>query len=57
MDAEREFIDVRTLAAKVEDADFGVWYTTVEAGLWVWLSEKKVLATIDCSHKPWNTRI
>lgn len=37
MDAEGEFIDVGTLAAKVEDADFGVGYTTVEAGLRVWL--------------------
>lgn len=37
MDAEREFVNVRTLAAKVEDADFWVRHTTVEAGLWIWL--------------------
>ena len=38
MDAEREFIDVGALAAEVEDADFGVGDTAVEArfgvGLW-----------------------
>lgn len=38
MDAEGEFIDVGTLAAKIEDADFGVGHTTVEAGFRVWLS-------------------
>lgn len=31
MNAEREFIDVCTLAAEIEDADFWVGYTTVEA--------------------------
>ena len=40
MDAEGKFIDVGTLAAEIEDADFGVWYTAVEARLGVWLSKK-----------------
>lgn len=31
VNAEREFIDVGSLAAEIEDADFGVWNTTVEA--------------------------
>ena len=35
VDAEREFIDVRTLAAKVEDTDLGIGDTTVEAGFGV----------------------
>lgn len=41
MDAEREFIDVRTLAAKVENADFGVRYTAVEAGFGIRLFRVK----------------
>lgn len=35
--AAGEFVDVGTLASEIEDADFRVWHTTVEAGLWVWL--------------------
>ncbi len=35
MDAERKFIDVGALAAEVEDADFGVGNTAVEAGFGV----------------------
>lgn len=35
MNAERKFIDVGALAAEVENADFGVGYTTVEAGFGV----------------------
>jgi hypothetical protein len=35
VDAEGELVNVGTLAAKVEDADFGVGYTTVEARLGV----------------------
>jgi len=31
VNAEREFIDVGSLAAEIEDADFGVWNTTVES--------------------------
>jgi hypothetical protein len=37
VDAEREFIDVGAFAAQVEDADFGVGDTTVEAGFGIWL--------------------
>ena len=37
MDAKGKFIDVGTLAAQVEDADFGIRDTTVEAGLGIWL--------------------
>ena len=35
VDAERELIDTSTLAAEIEDFDFGVRYTTVESGLGV----------------------
>ena len=42
MDAEREFIDAGTLAAEVEDADFGVGHTAVETGLWVRLQSENV---------------
>jgi hypothetical protein len=35
VDAEREFVDVRTLSAKVEDTNLRVGYTTVESGLGV----------------------
>jgi len=44
VDAEREFVDVRTLAAKVEDADLGVGHTTVEARLGVWLSHNHAVS-------------
>lgn len=44
MDAEREFIDVGTLAAQIENADFGIGDTTVEAGLGVWLEDEVGLA-------------
>jgi hypothetical protein len=37
VDAGREFIDIRTFTAQIEDADLGVWHTTVEAGFRVWL--------------------
>lgn len=37
MHAKREFIDVGTLAAEIEDADLGVGNTAVEAGFGVWL--------------------
>ena len=37
VDAEGEVVDAGALAAEVEDADFGVWYTAVEAGFGVWL--------------------
>lgn len=42
MDAERELIDVRTLATEIENANLWVWNTTVEAGLWVRLYSKNV---------------
>lgn len=37
VDAEGEFIDVGTLATQIENANFGVWDTAVEAGLGIWL--------------------
>lgn len=37
VDTQWELVDVRALAAEIEDADLGVWHTTVEAGFWVWL--------------------
>lgn len=44
MDAEGEFIDVGTLAAQVENADFGIGDTTVEARLGIWLEDEVELA-------------
>lgn len=37
VDAEREFVNVRTLTAKVEDPNLRVGYTTVEPRLGIWL--------------------
>lgn len=37
VDAERKFVDIGTLAPQVENSDFGVRDTTVEAGLGIWL--------------------
>jgi hypothetical protein len=37
MDAKRELIDICTFAAKVEDSDFRIRNTTVEAGFRIWL--------------------
>ena len=37
VDAEGEFIDVGTLAAQIENANFGIWDTAIEAGLGIWL--------------------
>ena len=37
VDAEGKFIDVGTLAAEIENTDFGIRDTTVEAGLGIWL--------------------
>ena len=45
VDAERELVDVGTLASEIEDADLGVGYTTVEAGLRVWLVLAVAVAT------------
>lgn len=36
MDAERELVDICSLATKIENADLGIRYTSVEAGLGVW---------------------
>lgn len=46
VDAEREVVNVGTLAAQVEDANLGVGYTTVEAGLRVRLAEEDTLANL-----------
>ena len=46
MDAERELIDVRALAAEIEDANLWVWHTTVEAGLGVWLSRSALSVSV-----------
>lgn len=35
VDAERELIDVGTLATEIENANLWVWDTTVETRLWV----------------------
>lgn len=37
VDAKGKFIDVGTLAAQIENADFGIGHTTIEAGLGIWL--------------------
>ncbi len=37
VDAEGKFIDVGTLATQIENADFGIGDTTVEARLGIWL--------------------
>ena len=37
VDAEREFVNVGTLAAKIKDSNLRIGYTTVEAGFRVWL--------------------
>ena len=46
MYAQREFIDVGSLAAQVEDADLGIGHTTVEAGLWVRLAGVRMSADV-----------
>ena len=38
VDASWELVDVGTLTAQIEDTNLWVGYTTVEAGLWVWLA-------------------
>jgi hypothetical protein len=40
-----ELVDVGTLASEVEDANLGVWHTTVEARLRVWLVLAVAVAT------------
>ena len=46
VDAKREFIDVGAFATEIENADFGVGDTAVEAGFGVWLSKWSVSANI-----------
>ena len=41
MDAEREFIDVGTLAAQVKDSNLWIRNTTIESRFWVWLRGSK----------------
>ena len=41
VDAERELVDVGALTTEVEDANLGVWNTTVEPGLGVGLRAQK----------------
>lgn len=44
VNAERELIDICALSAEIKDTNLGVWYTTVESGLWVWLLKREELA-------------
>ena len=44
VDAEGEFIDVGAFAAQIENADFGIGDTAVEAGLGIWLKRDLELA-------------
>lgn len=37
VDAERKFVDIRLLAAEIEDSDLRVWHTTVESRFWIGL--------------------
>ena len=53
MNAEREFIDIGPLAAKVEDADFGIRHTAVEARFGIWLT----IALISLCSPPENRLI
>lgn len=46
MHAKRKLIDVRTLPAEIEDADFRVGYTTVEARFGIWLC-KSTMSALD----------
>ena len=39
MNAEGKLVDIRSLAAKIEDANFRIWDTTVESRLWIRLVE------------------
>jgi hypothetical protein len=41
-----EFVDICALSAEIEDADFGIWHTTVEAGLRVWLYCDRLSASV-----------
>jgi len=37
VNTKRELVDIGTLSSKIEDSNLGIWYTTVESRLWVWL--------------------
>jgi hypothetical protein len=37
MNACGELVDTGLLPTQIKDADLGVWHTTVEAGLGIWL--------------------
>ena len=49
--AERELVDIRTLATEIKDSDFGIGHTTVEPGLWVWLSWGQKSIRVPNSHR------
>jgi len=49
VDTERELIDTCALTAKIEDANLGVGYTTVEARLGVRLLEAEM--SDSCSYR------
>ena len=56
VDAQREVVDGRALPAEIEDADLGIGYTTVEAGLGVRLErEVSCLVAGFISMKHWST--
>ena len=46
VDAEREFVDVGTLAAEIEDTDLGIGDATVEAGFGVRLGCRTLSVSI-----------
>ena len=48
MDTEWEFINIGTLAAKVEDSDLRIGDTTVETGFRVWLWKGEVSNCLEC---------
>jgi len=41
VDAEWELVDARTLAAKIENADFWVWHTAIKSRFGVWLVNRE----------------
>lgn len=47
MHAEGELVDIGAFAAEIENADFGVGHTTVEAGFGVWLDVRRALLADD----------
>ena len=56
--AQWELVDICSLSAKIEDSNFRVRYTTVESGLWVWLSKiSKMSQSIFCRDWPCSCSI